>query len=50
MPLCRELMAAGRHDLRYALQLHGHSKLASLLSLRPATRGAYPRTSSSEAV
>ena len=33
LPTLEELRAAGRHDLRYALQLHGSSKVATLLGL-----------------
>ncbi|KAL4458291.1 hypothetical protein ABPG75_013156 [Micractinium tetrahymenae] len=43
MPTHRELMAAGRHDLRYAVQRHGSAKLAALLGIQHDRRGAHNR-------
>eukprot|EP00951_Prasinocladus_malaysianus_P003391 scaffold23940_cov43-Prasinocladus_malaysianus.AAC.1 len=36
---CRELMAAGRADLRYALQKHGHRKVAAKVGVKVNRRG-----------
>lgn len=43
MPTQRELTQAGRHDLRYALKLHGTGALASMLVF-PEPRRGRPRT------
>lgn len=43
MPTHRELLAAGRHDLRYAVQRHGSAKLAALLGIQRDRRGAHNR-------
>ncbi|CAL8466434.1 g5970 [Coccomyxa elongata] len=39
MPTHAELRAAGRHDLRYAVQLHGSEALAHRLGIKPNRRG-----------
>lgn len=39
MPTQRELTRAGRHDLRYALKLHGTAALASMLGFPEPRRG-----------
>lgn len=38
-PTIRELYSARRHDLRYAVQLHGAAALAQRLGLQPPRRG-----------
>ena len=38
-PTNRELHSARRHDLRYAVQLHGAAALAQRLGLPPPRRG-----------
>eukprot|EP00898_Chlorokybus_atmophyticus_P002967 jgi/Chlat1/3671/Chrsp24S03843 len=43
MPTHAELLSAGRSDLRYALQLHGHQVLVQRLGLQRASRGAHNR-------
>mmetsp|Transcript_6332 Transcript_6332/g.17938 ORF Transcript_6332/g.17938 Transcript_6332/m.17938 type:complete len:385 (+) Transcript_6332:945-2099(+) len=42
MPTLEELRRAGRHDLRYALQLHGSTKVATVLGLKLRKRGRAP--------
>ncbi|CAK0783921.1 hypothetical protein CVIRNUC_007121 [Coccomyxa viridis] len=39
MPVHRKLMARGRHDIRYALQVHGSAAIAELLGLPVPKRG-----------
>ena len=39
---------AGRNDLRYALQLHSHLKLAEALGVAPSSRGGYHKTTNHE--
>ncbi|BDA51189.1 hypothetical protein COCOBI_18-0650 [Coccomyxa sp. Obi] len=39
MPTHAQLRAAGRHDLRYAVQLHGSEALARRLGIKPNRRG-----------
>ena len=43
MPTHAELRAAGRHDLRHALQVHGSGAIAALAGLEPSRQGGRSR-------
>lgn len=49
MPTHLQLASAGRHDLKYALQLHGSASIAAMLGLQGNTQGAHNRSRAREA-
>jgi hypothetical protein len=44
LPTRAQLVAAGRHDLLSALQMHGHAAVCAACGLRPQARGVAART------